>query len=184
MTSPCAGLTVVEVAVGVSELGLGLAGGVPGMLLGELGADVTRVVGTEPVGIDRDLTWPHVWHRDKTVVRTDDAAPVRDLLRDADVALVYGPEVLVEARGLGAADVLAANPRIVHARCRPSRTSRGTVPDYGLLVEARSGFCTQLDGHRPGPIFVDVRAPGSGAAFLMTSSVLALLHRRALTGEG
>jgi len=184
MTLPCAGLTVVEVAVGTSELGLGLASGVPGMLLADLGATVTRVVGTAPTEIDRDLTWPHVWHRNKTVVRTDDAAPVRDLLRDADVALVYGPEELVEARGLGAADVLAANPRIVHARCGPSRTSRGAVPDYGLLVEARSGFCTQLDGHRPGPIFVDVRAPGSGAAFLMTSSVLALLHRRALTGEG
>src|SRR3954447_20573446 len=142
------------------------------MLLADLGATVTRVVGTESVGIDRDLTWPHVWHRNKTVVRTDDAAPVRDLLREADVALVYGPQDLVEARGLGAVGALAAHPGLVHVRCAPSRTSRGTVPDYGLLVEARSGFCTQLDGHRSGPIFVDVRAPGSGAAFLMTSSAL------------
>ena len=30
---PLAGLTVVEVAVGVTDLGLGLAGGVPGMVL-------------------------------------------------------------------------------------------------------------------------------------------------------
>ncbi len=75
-------------------------------------------------------------------------------------------------------------PGLVYARCRPSRTATGTVEDFGLLVEARSGFCTQLPGHRPGPIFVDVRAPGSGAAFLLTASVLALLRRRALTGEG
>src|SRR5690606_14215439 len=64
------------------------------------------------------------------------------------------------------------------------RTATGEVDDFGLLVEARSGFCTQLAGHRDGPIFVDVRAPGSGAAFLLTTSVLALLHQRARTGRG
>jgi len=58
------------------------------------------------------------------------------------------------------------------------------VADFGLLVEVRSGFCTQLAGHRPGPIFVDVRAPGMGTAALLTSSVLALVYRRAATGRG
>jgi crotonobetainyl-CoA:carnitine CoA-transferase CaiB-like acyl-CoA transferase len=58
------------------------------------------------------------------------------------------------------------------------------VPDYGLLVEARSGFCTQLAGHRPGPIFVDVRATGIGTAALLTTSALGLLYRRARTGSG
>ena len=77
-----------------------------------------------------------------------------------------------------------ANPSLVYARCRPSRTSRGTVEDFGLLVEARSGFCSQLTGHRPGPIFIDVGAPGSGAAFILTVSVLALLLRRAQSGAG
>ena len=81
-------------------------------------------------------------------------------------------------------DVQASNPTLVYARCRPSRTPKGTVEDFGLLVEAQSGFCTQLAGHRPGPIFVDVRATGSGTAFLLTASVLALLHRRAETGAG
>ena len=65
-----------------------------------------------------------------------------------------------------ARDLQAANPALVYARCRPSRTATGAVDDYGLLVEARAGFCTQLAGHRPGPIFVDVargrqRAPRS-----------------------
>ena len=50
---PCAGLSVVEVAIGVSDLGLGMAGGVPGMMLADLGADVTRVVGTSRPAIDR-----------------------------------------------------------------------------------------------------------------------------------
>ena len=109
---------------------------------------------------------------------------VRALLSDADVALVYGSEALVEGRGLGYADVQPSNPSLVYARCRPSRTASGAVDDFGLLVEARSGFCTQLAGHRPGPIFVDVRAPGIGTAFLLTTSVLGLLGRRAATGAG
>jgi len=97
---------------------------------------------------------------------------------------VYGPEALVEGRGLGYRDLRAANPSLVYARCRPSRTSQGRVEDFGLLVEARAGFCTQLAGHRPGPIFVDVRASGIGTAWLLTTSVLALLCRRAQTGAG
>ena len=175
MSGPCAGVRVVEVAAGVSDLGLGLAGGVPGMLLAELGADVTRVVSTIPVGIDRTLTWPRVWHRHKDIVRTDDADEIGALLAGADIALVYGPDHLVEGRGLTWDELATENPGLVLVRC---------AGDFGLLFEARSGFCTQLAGHRPGPVFVDVRAPGAGAAFIMTTSALALLHHRELTGEG
>ena len=182
MSEPLAGLSVVEVAVGTSELGLGLAGGVPGMILADLGASVVRVAGAMP--IDSGLPWGLAWHRDKHVVATDDRDEVFRLLRDADVALVYGPEELVEGRNLGYRDLRAANPSLVYARCRPSRTSAGVAADFGLLVEARAGFCTQLAGHRPGPIFVDVRAPGIGTASLLLVSVLALLCRRARTGTG
>jgi len=181
---PCAGLSVVEVAVGTSDLGLGLAGGVPGMILADLGATVVRIVGTQPAPIDAGVTWSRVWHRDKQIVVTNERDDVVARLRDADVALVYGPEALVEDRGLGSRDLQTVNPTLVYARCRPSRTAKGTVDDYGLLVDANAGFCTQLAGHRPGPIFVDTRAADSGAAFLLLTSVLALLRRRAKTGEG
>ncbi|MFB4309697.1 CoA transferase [Actinomadura sp. GTD37] len=181
---PCAGLTVVELAAGASDLGLGPAGGVPGMLLADLGAAVVRVVGTEPVPIDRGLTWSRAWHRDKEIVATDDRDEVLALLRDADVVLAYGPEALVEGRGFGHRDLRAANPSLVHARCGPSRTAKGAAEDFGLLVEASAGFCTQLAGHRAGPIFVDVRASGMGTASLLLGSVLALLRHRARTGAG
>ena len=181
---PLAGLSVVEVALGTSELGLGLAGGLPGMVLADLGAGVVRVASAAPMPIDEGLPWGLAWHRDKHVVATDDRDEVFALIGDADVALLYGPEALVEGRNLGYRDLQAANPSLVYARCRPSRTSAGTVEDFALLVEARAGFCTQLAGHRAGPIFVDVRAPGIGAASLMTVSVLALLCRRARTGVG
>lgn len=184
MTGPCAGLTVVEVAVGASELGLGPAAGVPGMALADLGADVIRVTGTRPVEIDLHVPWGRAWHRDKRIVPTDDPGEILGLMAAADVALVYGPEHLVEGRHLGYRDVMVANPSLVYARCRPSRTSRGTVEDFALLVEAGAGFCTQLAGHRPGPVFIDARAAGAGAALLMLNSVLALLRRREETAAG
>ncbi|ROO85907.1 crotonobetainyl-CoA:carnitine CoA-transferase CaiB-like acyl-CoA transferase [Actinocorallia herbida] len=182
--APCAGLRVVELAVGVSDLGLGLAGGVPGLLLADLGADVTRIVGAVPVPLDADVPWGRAWHRDKRIVATDDPGTAFALLREADVALVYGPEEVVERRGLGYRDLAEADPSLVYARCRPSRTGKGETADYGLLVEASAGLCTQLAGHRSGPVFVDVRASGVGTASLLSVSVLGLLRRRALTGEG
>jgi crotonobetainyl-CoA:carnitine CoA-transferase CaiB-like acyl-CoA transferase len=181
---PCAGLTVAELAVGASDLGLGLAGGLPGRMLADLGASVVRIVAAQSPPIDADVPWGRAWHRDKKVAATDDRDEAFALLREADVVLAYGPEELVEARGLGYREVRAANPAVIYARCRPSRAAWGTVPDFGLLVEARAGFCTQLEGHRPGPIFVDVRAPGMGTAALLTTSVLGLLYRRAATGCG
>ncbi len=181
---PCTGLSVVEVAIGTSDLGLGLAAGVPGMILADLGATVVRLVGTGTTPIDREVTWGRAWHRDKQIVVTDDAAQVAARLGQADVALVYGPQSLVEGRKLGYADLCTTNPGLVYARCRPSWNATGTMDDYALLVEARSGFCTQLAGHRPGPIFLDYPATGGGTAFLLTTSVLALLGQRAATGRG
>ena len=183
-TLPCAGLTVVEIARGTSDLGLGMAGGVPGMMFADLGATVLRVVDPEPAPIDRDVAWGRAWHRDKQVIPTADPQRMRQLLMAADVALVYGNEGLIEQQGLGCEEIARAHPRLIYARCRPSRTGRGAPSDYGLLVEAHAGFCSQLQGHRPGPIFVDVRASGAGTSFLLMTSVLALLRRRALTGSG
>lgn len=173
MSGPLDGIRVVEVAVGVSDLGLGHAGGVPGRLFADLGASVTRVVGTAPIELDADVPWGRVWHRGKRVVATDDAAEVRALLADADVAFVYGSEALVEGRGLGRDGVDLA--RLIHLRC---------TGEVAFLEEARAGFCTQLAAHRAGPMLVDARAAATGTAFLLTTAALALLRRRELTGRG
>ena len=114
----------------------------------------------------------------------DDPLRIAARLGAADVAIVYGDEARIEGRGLGSVEMLARHPSLVYARCRPSRTASGVSADYSLLVEARAGFCSQLAGHRAGPIFVDVRASGAGAALVLTASVLALLRRRVHRGRG
>ncbi len=183
-TLPCQGLSVVELSCGASELGLGMAGGVPGMIFADLGASVTRIVDPSPLALDRDVAWGRAWHRDKQLLQTDDRARIRALLDRADVALVYGPEARIEQAGWSYQELSRSNRSLIHARVRASRTSRGTVEDYGLLVEASTGFYSQLSGHRDGPIFIDARAAGAGASFLLTTGVLALLRRRAITGVG
>ena len=175
---------MVEVAVGTSDLGLGLVAGVPGSMLSDLGASVTRVVGAPAPGIDEHLHWGRAWHRDKEVVTESDPLRIAARLGAADVAIVYGDEARIEGRGLGSVEMLSRHPSLVYARCRPSRTGKGVSADYALLVEARAGFCTQLAGHREGPIFVDVRASGAGAALVLTASVLALLRRKVHSGRG
>ncbi len=171
---------MVEVALGVTDLGLGMAGGVPGMIMADLGAEVIRVVDAAKAPIDADTALGRAWHRDKQVVVTGDPARVREILETADIALVYGSEEAVEGRGLGYDELRSARPELVYARCRPSRTQAGASLDFALLVEARAGFCTQLEAHRTGPMFVDVHASESGAAFLLSASALALLRHRAL----
>ena len=67
------GLRVVEVALGTSELGTGMAVGLPGMIFADQGAEVVRVQDAEPPPLDRGLPWGRVWHRDKRVVRARDS---------------------------------------------------------------------------------------------------------------
>jgi crotonobetainyl-CoA:carnitine CoA-transferase CaiB-like acyl-CoA transferase len=90
-SGPCDGLTVVELAVGTSDLGLGLAGGLPGMILSDLGASVTRVVSSTPMPIDSGVPWGRAWHRDKRLIKTDDPAQAFEAAENADVVLAYGP---------------------------------------------------------------------------------------------
>src|SRR5579863_10127052 len=102
------------------------------MVLADLGADVTRVVGTAALGIDQHVEWGRAWHRDKRIVATDDPGEIRQLLHRVDAAIVYGSEALIERRGLGYTDLKRVHPQLVYARCRPSRTSTGSFEDYGL----------------------------------------------------
>ena len=183
------GLRVVEAALGTSAVGAGLAVSLPGTLLRDLGAEVTRVRPARRSTLDEGVEFERVWGRGKDLVETGDdpdraAATVAALARDADVLVVAGPEDAVERHGLRYPDLARANPRLVVVRVRPSRNALGPIPDLELLVHARAGVLTQIRGHRPGPVFGDLAVASAGAGLSATAGALARLYEREATGVG
>src|SRR5579875_3316278 len=122
---PLAGLKVVEVAAGLSMVGAGLATQLPGSLLRDLGADVTRVEWSAPSTLDEGIEFGVPWSRGKEVLRIDAddhdraTATIRSLVASADVVFLAGSEKRIEQAGLGAQDLARANPRLVQVRIRP-----------------------------------------------------------------
>jgi crotonobetainyl-CoA:carnitine CoA-transferase CaiB-like acyl-CoA transferase len=187
---PLAGLHVVEVSMGLSAIGAGMAVSLPGALLRDFGADVTRVQSADRSSLDDGVEFASVWDRGKEIVEVnpqaadDAAATVATLARGADVLLMAGPEEMMERRGLGYRDLAPANPGLVTVRIRPSFNAAGAIPDLELLLHARVGLLTQIRGHRAGPVFCDLAVASAGAALTATVGALARLYERETTGVG
>jgi len=188
--TPLAGLQVVEVALGVSAVGAGLAGSLPGSLLRDLGADVTRVQSRRRPTLDAGVEFARGWDRGKEIVEIDDADPagaasvITALTQAADVLIVAGSENLAERSGLRGWDLARSNPRLIVVRIRPSHNALGVIEDLELLVQARSGLLTQIRGHRPGPAFGDLTVASAGAGLSAAVGALACLVEREATGLG
>ncbi len=185
--APLAGLRVVEVALGVSAVGAGMAASLPGALLRDLGADVARVQSARRSTLDAGIEFERAWNRGKEIVEVDDeaaGAPVAALASEADVVVVTGPEAVIERDGSGSRDLARANPRLVVVRIRPSFNAEGPLPDLELLVAARAGVPTQIRSHHGDPAFPDLQIAGAGAALAATVGALAILYERETTGVG
>lgn len=185
-----AGLRVVEVALGVSAVGAGLAGSLPGSLLRDLGADVVRVRSRRRPTLDAGVESARGWDRGKEIVEVDDTDPARAgsaitaLAEAADVLFVTGREDLAERMGRRAWDLARSNPRLVVVRIRPGHNALGGLADLELLVAARSGLLTQIRGRRPGPVFADLTVASAGAGLSAAVGALACLVEREATGLG
>lgn len=186
--APLAGIRVVEVALGVSDVGAGMAACLPGALLRDLGAEVARVESAGRSTLDAGVELRRPWNRGKDVTRVEDEeapAAVVALSGDADVVLLAGPEAVLEGRGIAAHRLARANPRLVGVRVRPSVNAHGGLPDLELLVAARAGLPTQIRGQRPGrPVFPTLAVGQAGAALSATVGALAGLYERERTGAG
>ncbi len=187
-SGPLTGVRVVEVSLGMSEVGAGMAASLPGALFRDFGADVVRVQSSRRSILDASVEFSRVWDRGKEIVEVGEEADPTDsiaaLARDADVLFMTGPEESLERRGLVNAELAASNPRLVNVRIRPSYNAAGPMPDLELLVQARAGLLSQIRGHRPGPIFGDLTVAGAGAALSATVGALACLYEREVTGVG
>jgi crotonobetainyl-CoA:carnitine CoA-transferase CaiB-like acyl-CoA transferase len=175
-------------------LGAGsVASSITGMVLADAGARVLKI---EPPEGDRLRTQVEsaflVWNRGKESViadlRTADGqATVRELAKDADVVIEAFAPGRAAGWNIGADDLRALNPRLVHC----SVTAFGTtgpyaaIKGYDTLVCAKAGlFARGGYGHRDGPIHYPVHWPSFGAAMQSVSGVLAALLTREQTGRG
>lgn len=186
---PLSGITVLEVALGTTSVGAGLATALPGALLRDLGAEVARVQSAGRCSLDAGVEWDRVWNRGKEVVRVEDAeaaaGPVGTLVGRADAVILCGPETAIEQAGFGAHQLQRDHPGLVGARIRPSFNGLGPIPDLELLVAARAGLATQIRSHTSGrPAFPDLPVAQAGAALSATVGVLAGLLERETTGTG
>src|SRR5260370_28270423 len=102
--TPLAGLRAVEVALGVSAVGAGLASSLPGSLLRDLGADVVRVQSRRRPTLDAGVEFARSWDRGKEIIEVDDSDPARvaaqitALAEAADVLFITGRQDLAERR--------------------------------------------------------------------------------------
>jgi crotonobetainyl-CoA:carnitine CoA-transferase CaiB-like acyl-CoA transferase len=176
-----------------------LAGPLATMLLGDLGATVTKV---EPPGGDETRQWGPPYdatgeatyfqsvNRNKQSLVLDlkdggDHARARGLALEADVLVENFRPGVLEGFGLGYDELRALNPGLVY--CSITGFGRGggaALPGYDLLVQALGGLMSitgSPDGEpqKVGVALVDVLA----GLFATVGIMAALLHREA-TGEG
>jgi crotonobetainyl-CoA:carnitine CoA-transferase CaiB-like acyl-CoA transferase len=188
-SAPLAGLRVVEVGLGLSALGTGLAISLPGALLRDFGADVISVRPASRSTLDQGVEFARVWDRGKEIIEVEEdshraADTIARLALEADMLFMTGSERVLEGQGLDYRQLSRSNPGLIDVRIRPSRIASGPMADVEVLVHARSGLLTQLRGHRPGPVFCDLAVAGAGAALSATVGALACLYERERTGLG
>jgi crotonobetainyl-CoA:carnitine CoA-transferase CaiB-like acyl-CoA transferase len=189
-TQPLEGIRVVELAIGTSVVGAGLAASLPGALLRDFGAEVTRITAGGHLTLDEGVEFTRVWDRGKEIIDVSDECDSRQLAQcaalaaAADVVFVAGREELVERRRLAYADLASANPGLIYVRIRPSVVATGVIADLELLLHARTGLLTQIRGHRPGPAFSGLAVGAAGAGLSAAIGALACLYERAVTGVG
>ena len=185
--APLSGVRVVEVAIGTSAVGSGLAVSLPGSLLRDLGADVARVESVVPPSLDAGTELARAWNRGKEVTRVGadrEAAVITSFAKSADIVILNGSETRLERQGISYPGLSRVNPGLITARIRPSVTDQGPVADYELLVAARVGLLTQIRSHQGGPAFNDLAIGAAGAGLSAAVGALALLCQREATGQG
>ena len=189
---PLEGIRVVEAATL-------FAAPLAGMLLGDYGADVTKVehpLRADPArghGPSKDGAglWFKALARNKRLITLDLSKPdgarlFLELAADADVVLENFRPGTLERWGLGWDELSAANPRLVLARVTGFGQTGpyASRPGFGTLAEAMSGFAA-LNGEPEGPPLLPPLALADGVAALATAfAVIAALRAREATGTG
>jgi crotonobetainyl-CoA:carnitine CoA-transferase CaiB-like acyl-CoA transferase len=177
-----------------------LAGPLATMVLGDLGAAVTKV--ERPGGGDDTRAWGPPWddrgeatyfqavNRNKRSVVLDlrDPAGVRaarEMAARADVLVENFRPGLMEGLGLGPDALRAANPRLVFCSITGFGAGGGAaLPGYDLLVQAVGGLMSVTGEPDREPQKVGVALVDVITGLFASVGILAALRHRDATGEG
>jgi crotonobetainyl-CoA:carnitine CoA-transferase CaiB-like acyl-CoA transferase len=187
------------VGTSVLDVTSSLAGPTATQLLAALGADVVKV---EPLGGDHARAWGPPFLQGEGAMFLASNAGKRSLavdladdrgrevvLRLADRADVFVQSLrpgAAERHGLGAAELRARNPRLVHCSIGAfgSRGPLSSQPGYDPLLQAASGIMS-VTGEADGPpVRVGVSLIDLGTGVWAALGVLAALYERERTGTG
>ncbi len=187
MDSICSGLNVLELGSGSA------AAAIAGVVLADAGA---RVLKTEPPEGDRLRTQNPsgflVWNRGKESLvadlRTSEGQQtVRDLAAKADVVIEGFAPGTTAAWGIGADDLRALNPALIHCAITGFGQSGpySKLKGYDSLIAAKAGLWARgAFGHRDGPIMFPVPWASFGAGMQSAAGILGALLVRETTGKG
>lgn len=184
----------------VLDVTASLAGPYCTELLGALGADVIKV--EHPDRGDDTRSWgPPFWNGEGVIFLSANASKrslalnlraeegrktLRRLAAQADVFVQSLRPGTAEARGLGPAELMAENERLIYCsigafgRSGPLREK----PGYDPLIQAASGIMSLTGEPDRPPVRVGVSLVDQGTGMWALIGTLAALHERATTGVG
>lgn len=186
--------------VKVLDISRVLAGPMAGMILGDLGADVTKLEHPDrgddtrdwgiPIG-ERESTYYYSMNRNKRSVAIDlqtreGQEIARKLACETDVLVQNFKAGGAEKMGLGYEELSKLNPRLIYCtvsgydRYGPERTR----PGYDLVIQGETGMMAiNGDADQP-PLKFGVAAADLMTGMYAAQGVLAALYERERTGRG
>jgi crotonobetainyl-CoA:carnitine CoA-transferase CaiB-like acyl-CoA transferase len=182
-TGPLTGIKVLD-------LGTVIAGAYASAILANLGADVIKVESADgDPWRDRGVGFT-AYNRGKRGLVVDLKQPAGrelflDMVRQADVVLDNYRLGVRDRLGVGHADVLAANPRVVSCSITTygSRGEETRRPGFDPLLQARSGMQAAQGGNGE-PVFHVIAVNDFASASMAAFGVIAALNARERTGAG
>jgi crotonobetainyl-CoA:carnitine CoA-transferase CaiB-like acyl-CoA transferase len=178
-----------------------LAGPLATMLLGDFGAEVTKV--ERPGGGDETRAWGPPYdergeatyfqsvNRNKSSVVVDMSteaglAELRRRAREADVLVENFRPGLMAAKGLDYETLRAENPRLIYCSITGfgSGADGAVLPGYDLLIQALGGLMSVTGDPAGEPMKVGVALVDVLAGLYATIGILVALRHREASGEG
>ncbi|BBG03806.1 MULTISPECIES: CaiB/BaiF CoA transferase family protein [Pseudonocardia] len=185
--------------VRVVDLTRYLSGPTLTMLLADLGADVVKVE-TLPTGdparqsgpfSDGESVYYMASNRNKRSVALDlrsdqGAAALRTLISEADVFVQNFKPGTAEKMGVGPAEMLELNPRLVYVSLSGfgQKTPGSELAGFDQTAQAMSGLMSVTGTPETGPLRVGIAVADSATGVFGAVGVLAALHERERTGRG